>query len=222
MRRATTFIRQLGKRLEYGYGYLYIQGAYTHTNFAPAGWRVPTREDFQTLDTTLGLWVAGGKMKVMDISEWESPNTGATNEVGWNGKGFYGTRIYNGLFSYSREWVSYPTTTVAGPGPATYVFSLRYNYERLYFHSWGEGVKYGHGIRLIKEDSSDPETLTDYDGNVYNTIKIGDQVWISRNWKCTKLNDGTSLIKVTSSTTWGTATTSSLYYCAPFNDEKYV
>lgn len=205
-----------------GYGYLYVQGAYTHPNFAPPGWRVPTRTDFMTLGTTLGgLSVAGGKMKVTDNSEWLNPNTGATNEAGWNGKGFYGMRSSD-LFSKSKEWISYPTTTIATPTSNTVVYSLRYNYGDLCIHSWGSGYKYGHGVRLIKEDSIDPGTLTDYDGNVYDTIKIGDQVWISRNWKCTKLNDGTSLTKVTSNDIWSAATTTSLYYCAPFNDEKYV
>jgi len=45
------------------------------------GWRVPTDADWTTLSTYLGGdAIAGGKLKEIGLTHWNTPNTGATNE----------------------------------------------------------------------------------------------------------------------------------------------
>jgi len=52
---------------------------------APQGWHIPTIAEWTTLANTLGgATVAGGKLKTTGTSTWNSPNTGATNEIGFS------------------------------------------------------------------------------------------------------------------------------------------
>ncbi|NTW32634.1 MAG: hypothetical protein HGB12_08430 [Bacteroidetes bacterium] len=62
------------------YGYLYDWE--TAKKAAPAGWHLPTDAEWTKLTTYLGGESnAGGKLK--SITGWKSPNTGATNSVGF-------------------------------------------------------------------------------------------------------------------------------------------
>jgi hypothetical protein len=45
-------------------------------------------------------------------------------------------------------------------------------------------------------------TVTDADGNVYQTVKIGDQVWTTSSLRTTKYNDGTPIPNVTDDKEW--------------------
>jgi uncharacterized protein (TIGR02145 family) len=66
------------------YGALYNWTAVNSEKLAPVGWHVATDADWTTLTTFLGgESVAGGKLKVKGTGDWQSPNTGATNEVGF-------------------------------------------------------------------------------------------------------------------------------------------
>lgn len=67
-----------------------------------------------------------------------------------------------------------------------------------------------------QKEKSDPNTVTDKDGNVYHTITIGTQVWMVENLRTTHYNDGTSIPLVTNDYDWTNLTTDG--YCWSDND----
>lgn len=63
----------------------------------------------------------------------------------------------------------------------------------------------------------DTDTVTDYEGNTYVTVEIGDQWWMAENFAATKFIDGTAIPNVTDGDEWGELTTPA--YCWYDNDE---
>ena len=51
-------------------------------------------------------------------------------------------------------------------------------------------------IRWYENDLYDGETVTDFDGNTYNTVTIGDQVWLKENLKSLHYSDGSEITEV--------------------------
>ena len=54
--------------------------------------------------------------------------------------------------------------------------------------------------------------MTDIDGNVYNSVIIGTQEWVSENLNVSKYNDGTIIPQVTDPTAWSNLTTGAWCY----------
>lgn len=84
------------------YGRLYNWFAVNDSrNIAPAGWHVPSFEEWQTLvDFLGGDQIAGGKIKEAGTTHWTSPNTGATNESGFTGLPAGYRYIESGYFNH--------------------------------------------------------------------------------------------------------------------------
>lgn len=68
---------------------------------------------------------------------------------------------------------------------------------------------------IITELNSTDSTVTDVEGNVYNTVVIGGQIWMAENLKTTSYKDGTP-IDIEESGNWGT--TENGAYCWYDND----
>lgn len=202
-----------------GYGLLYNWYAASDANFAPSGWHLPERNEIITLYTELGgSSIAGGKLKETGFIHWNTPNTGADNSSGFTAIGS-GKRIsIVDDFYHLKEYAYYHCYDLYDAS-SNYYFSFRYNEDDLSINN-DDGKICGRSIRLIKDNSTDPGTLTDYDGNIYPTVKIGDQVWIAKNWKCKHLNNGTAIPEVTGDAAWAALTTGA--WCYYNNDSRYM
>jgi uncharacterized protein (TIGR02145 family) len=98
-----------------------------------------------------------------------------------------------------------------------------------------EGRNYGTRERALCQSCAEQEQreqsllalnrrspLTDPDGNVYPTIKIGNQVWTVENLRSTRYNDGTPIALVAAGSDWERTSPAYCWYDnEPSNKEKY-
>jgi uncharacterized protein (TIGR02145 family) len=95
------------------YGKLYNWYAVNTGNLCPTGYHVPTDTEWSTLETFLGS-DPGGKLKEIGTVHWNSPNTGATDEVGFTALPG-GLRAVDGSFfnfrSFGYWWSATPSSS---------------------------------------------------------------------------------------------------------------
>jgi uncharacterized protein (TIGR02145 family) len=78
------------------------------------------------------------------------------------------------------------------------------------------GTSYGSELNFTLYMNSPGPSLTDIEGNIYKTVRIGRQTWMAENLKTTKYNDNTAIPLVTDNVAWSNLTTSA--YCWYNND----
>ncbi len=131
-------------------------------NIAPAGWHVPSDEDWKKLEKYLGMdqyklndkeWRGtdeGGKLKESGTNHWQSPNTGATNESGFSAlpggyrydtSGEFRSKGKSGYFWSSSNW----------DGNTPWYRGLGAEESRIYRNYFRKN--YGFAIRLIRDDN---------------------------------------------------------------------
>lgn len=72
------------------------------------------------------------------------------------------------------------------------------------------GISYGNERNFTTTDES--LTITDIDGNVYNTVQIGTQFWMAENLKTTKYKNGTPIPYIIGKNEWSNLTTGAWSY----------
>ena len=118
---------------------------------APSGWHIPSDAEWTSLSISLGGEpIAGGKMKTTGTSRWHSPNTAATNEIGFEGLPG-GFRYYNGPFSSVGANGHWWSATERSSKVAWYR-SIYYNGGNL---SRGENIAgFGFSVRCVRDNNS--------------------------------------------------------------------
>lgn len=82
--------------------------------------------------------------------------------------------------------------------------------------SYGDYIHFAIPHPLETQPCPNASTMTDYDGNVYNTVQIGSQCWMKENLRTKHYSEGTSL------TLGETNSTDIAYYYYPNNDSNNV
>jgi len=198
------------------YGRLYNWFAVdTSSGLAPEGWRIPNDEDWQKLiDYLGGEDIAGGKLKESGTAHWVSPNTGATDECGFRALPGGCRNCFSGYY-----YILGSTTYFWSSSKYSSAFAW---YHYLHYHNSAIGRDninrpYGFSVRCVRTEAP---TCTDIDGNVYKTVKIGDQWWMGQNLKTTHYRNGDPIPNVTDNSEWWNLQTGA--YCNYNNDTSYV
>jgi len=131
------------------YGRLYTWEALNDSrNIAPAGWHVARDDEWTTLTTNLGgLSVAGGKLKESGTNHWNSPNTGATNETGFNALPG-GLRRSDGLFFSIGDYGSWWTSS--GLSINAWVYTMNNTGTNVF--RGNDSIRHGFSVRCVRDN----------------------------------------------------------------------
>ncbi len=129
-----------------------------------------------------------------------------------NGAAYAGT-IVN--FAVSQGSVSEATTSNAnGKANVTWTLGTTEGTQTLTITAFkADGTTALSGSPLTVNATATAITVTDIDGNVYQTVKIGNQIWMAENLKTTHYANGTEITLVESSIDWGAFSYTDKAYC---------
>jgi uncharacterized protein (TIGR02145 family) len=116
------------------------------------------------------------------------------------------------------------STSTSGAGTGSFVCELRglkanTKYYVRTFAINAEGTSYGNEISFTTSPSTGTGTVTDIDGNQYNTVKLGNQWWMAENLKTTKYPDGTGIQLIQGNTSWVMLDSLDQAYCLYNNSD---
>lgn len=128
----------------------------------------------------------------------------------------------NQLIQFTDQSTNNPTSWIwtfgDGPGKSTQHPSVVYTVPGWYTISLSATNIYGSDTKTVFNyiKVGQLDSIKDYEGNAYLTVKIGNQWWMAENLKSTVFNDGTPIPQVTDSAFWSALSTPA--YCWYNND----
>jgi len=180
----------------------------------PTGWHVPSYAEWMQLkdcvenqakyqcDTNNNSIVKALSSVIGWLIEIEDTCAGGYNTITNNSTGF--SAMPSGGHSSSGwkfgEWAYYGSTSLSTLYTDRYnAFVLYYNSHSIYQYHSQKGV--ATSVRCVRDNTNTimnqycpgVATVTDYDGNVYKTIKIGEQCWMRENLRTTHYANGASI-----------------------------
>ena len=183
----------------YNFGRLYNGYAVADSrNIAPVGWHVATQAEWQTLSDYLGGdLVSAGKLKEIGTTSWKTPNSGATDSVGFKA-------LASGYRPINGDWLG-PVSEIKYSGRYWCADNAHYRY--LYYantilYGGTYDQKYGLAVRCVRDSGNSATSAADLDGNLYTSVTIGTQTWMVENLKTTKYRTGESIATVTTNAAW--------------------
>jgi len=114
----------------------------------PTGWHVPSDAEWTTMVSYLGgKSVAGGKLKEIGTTHWNSPNAGVTNETGFTALPG-GHRSSNGTFE-SNGTSGYWWSTTEFATDRAWSWGVYYDFICIYRDDYGDN-RYGFSVRCLR------------------------------------------------------------------------
>jgi uncharacterized protein (TIGR02145 family) len=130
------------------YGGLYNWFTVSTGKLCPAGWHVPSDQDWMNLTANMqGIDTTGGKLKEAGLEHWKHPNTSATNISGFTALPA-GYRSFEGIFNLLGASGYWWTSTRYNDDNVMF-WNLRYKFGSIYKY---RSEKFcGFSVRCIKD-----------------------------------------------------------------------
>lgn len=199
-------------------------------SLAPAGYHLPTKDEFIQLITDAGgtakdsyndtFYNGGGKLKEPGNAHWSGTNSILTPESGFKALGA-GYRGLSGAFIQFGTMVHFWSDTDISVNVSNDL-SILGNSTDVYING-ANNYAYSGSVRFVRNKNWNIATPpTDVEGNAYPLVTIGSQTFLQQSWKSLKYRNGTVINAQTTYTDaqWAALTTPAC--CAYQNNESYV
>ena len=190
-----------------------------HRGICPEGWHIPDSSEFAKLREYVklqGCYICGGDennitKSLASTTYWE--NDLGVCQVGYspsstnNATGFsvipagHATNV-NGTATFHQELRGASLWCSDSKQDKGHIFAIGYNSGKEKMLDNPSEKSFGRSVRCLKNDDNisydgqpcpGTPTVTDVDGNTYNTVQIGNQCWMKENLRTTKYADSTAI-----------------------------